>query len=201
MSSSKKLEEIKSLLPLYVKKNKLVRNLEEIDKSFDNEEIRKELRFWEIIDKGYENLKCKISEPDDKIFSKILNRIEKEKVKKKGFINFISLNPRYSIAFMVAQFLVILSLIFYILNLRYEYMTLSSSNIRAETKVAINVVFNENAKETEIRELLLKIDGKIIDGPTSTGLYVIEIKDGEKRDLALRILKESKIVFFVEPAL
>lgn len=200
MNSSKKLEEIKSLLPLYVKQNKMDEKCEQIDKSLDNEEIKRELNFWKMIDRGYENLKCTIPEPNKKVFTEILKRIDKERNKKRGFFNFFILNRRYSVAFMVAQFLVILALIFYILNLKYEYRTLSVSNIKAATKTSLNVVFNENAREIEIRELLRQIDGKIIDGPSSTGLYLIEIKDKEKKDFALRILKESKIVFFVEPA-
>lgn len=201
MNFSKKLEEIKSLLPLYVKKIKSVGTIEQIDKSLDNEEIRKELNFWEMVNKGYENIKCNLAEPDKNTLSKILKKIDEERNKKKSFLKLFILNPRYSLTFMVSQFLVILALIFYILNINHEYKTLSVSNIDAETRVIINVVFNENAKEIEIRELLRKIEGKIIDGPSSTGLYLIEIKNKEKKDLVIKTLKESKIIFFAETVL
>lgn len=198
MNSSKKLEEIKSLIPLYWKKFKEDKNLENL---LDHEEIRKDLIFWEIVNRGYENIKCQLPEPNKFIFSKIANKIQEQKHKKNSFFNLLSLNPRYSFVLLVAQFLLIISLIFYIFNLKYEYKTLSINNIKAESSASINVVFNENAKEIEIRDLLIRIDGKIINGPSTTGLYIISINNSEQRDLILKILRESKIVLFAEPAI
>ncbi len=98
------------------------------------------------------------------------------------------------------QFLVIIGLLLYIFNLKYEYKTLSTTEIRAETPYGINVVFKENVKEKEIRELIRKIDGRIIDGPSKTGLYVIGIKDREQKDRVLDILRKSDIVLLAKPA-
>lgn len=79
MNSSKKLEEIKSLIPLYWKKFKEDKNLENL---LDHEEIRKDLIFWEIVNRGYENIKCQLPEPNKFIFSKIANKIQEQKHKK-----------------------------------------------------------------------------------------------------------------------
>lgn len=200
MPSSKKLEEIKSLLPLYLKGFLSKKDSEEVNKSINDETIlKKELEFWDFVNKGYNRFKRDLPDPPEHIYSKIVSNLKKKKQKKEVFFNFLKLNPKFSFILIFAEFLIIVALIFYIFNLKYEYKTLSVIESRAETDVTLNVVLKENATEKEIRELLTKINGRIIDGPSKTGLYVISIKDKENKDKALDFLRKSNIVFFVEP--
>ncbi|MEJ5228188.1 hypothetical protein [Thermodesulfovibrio sp.] len=198
MPFSKKLEKIKEMLPLYSKRLVSDEKREEIENILSNEPaLQKELNFWNGVKRGYDKIKNDFPEPSNNIYPKISSRI---KVRRKYIWNIFSLNPKFSFGFIMFQFLVIIGLLFYILNLKYEYKTLSTAEIKAETAYAINVVFKEDVKEKEIRELLKKIDGRIIDGPSKTGLYVVGIKDREKKDRVLDILRKSGIVLLAEPA-
>lgn len=201
MPSSKKLEDIIAILPLYSKRLITCEKKEEIEKILCNEpKLQKELNFWDSIKRGYEKIQSDLPEPSDNIYPKISRKIKERKKIRYNIWNLFSLNPKFSFGFIMFQFLVIIGLLFYIFNLQYEYQTLSTTEIRAETAYAINVVFKEDVKEKEIRELLKKLDGRIIDGPYKTGLYVIGIKDRDQKDRVLDILRKSGIVLVAEPA-
>ena len=64
----------------------------------------------------------------------------------------------------------------------------------------INVIFREQATESEIRELLLKINGRIVDGPTRSGLYIVGLKARQQGDSALETLRKSALVKMAEKA-
>lgn len=201
MPFSKKLEDIRSMLPLYSKKLISDEKKEEIEKSLCNEpELQRELNFWNRVKEGYEKIKTDLPEPPTDIYPKIIKEIKKREKTKISIWSIFSLNPKFSFGFIMVQFLVILGLLFYIFNLKYEYKTLSTTEIRAETSYTINVVFKEDAREKDIRELIKKIDGRIIDGPSKTGLYIIGIKDREKKETVLNILRKSNIVVLAEPS-
>ncbi len=203
MLSSKKLEEIKSMLPLYSKKLLSKKDQDTIEAVLkQDQEMQKELNFWMMINKGYEKLKNEMPEPPKNIYSKIvanIENIEKENKQKFIFPNIFKLNPKISFALIMAEFLLIIGFIFYIFNLKYEYRTLSVNEIKADTSYKINVVFKEDIREKEIRELLTKINARIIDGPSKSGLYVLGIKDEKNKDYALDFLRKSDVVFLAEP--
>lgn len=80
------------------------------------------------------------------------------------------------------------------------YSTLSATTaVATADTVGINVVFRPNAMETDIRALLLAIEGSVTGGPSMEGRYVVTIS--KQRDLAnvVQALKESEIVLFAEP--
>ena len=49
----------------------------------------------------------------------------------------------------------------------------------ATPPIQIQVKFVETAKEIQIRELLKELDGQIVNGPTSEGLYILEFPQPE----------------------
>lgn len=49
----------------------------------------------------------------------------------------------------------------------------------ATPPIQIHVKFVETAKEIQIRELLKELDGQIVNGPTSEGLYILEFPQPE----------------------
>jgi anti-sigma factor RsiW len=68
--------------------------------------------------------------------------------------------------------------------------------------VRLRVVFQETASERQIRSLIQGMHGRIVDGPTSDGAYIMELASGDqaaaqKKVDALRSEKES--VRTVEP--
>ncbi len=80
------------------------------------------------------------------------------------------------------------------------YSTLSTTEVPASIeKIGINVVFRPNAPESDIRSLLLGIQGSVSSGPSREGRYVVGISNRSDLDKAVRALKQSEIVLFAEP--
>lgn len=81
------------------------------------------------------------------------------------------------------------------------YSTLSATEVAANAeKIGINVVFRPNAPESDIRSLLLTIQGSIGSGPSREGRYMVSISNRSDLDKTVRTLKQSEIVAFAEPA-
>jgi len=82
------------------------------------------------------------------------------------------------------------------------YRTLAGPEVISPRGPCLQVVFQEDATEGAIRELLLEIGGKIVAGPTPMGVYLIELPEGLDRQQIKGIvssLREKKeIVKFVE---
>jgi hypothetical protein len=81
-----------------------------------------------------------------------------------------------------------------------RYTTLSSIPFGSNDKIKINIVFNENAKEAEIRNILNRLELVIVNGPTPEGLYIIAARKSDRIDQLVEDLKGAKIVKFVERA-
>ncbi len=80
------------------------------------------------------------------------------------------------------------------------YSTLSATqDTIASEKIGINVVFQPNALESDIRSLLHKIQGSISNGPSTEGRYLVNINTQTDLDTTMQTLKQSKIVLFAEP--
>lgn len=58
----------------------------------------------------------------------------------------------------------------------------------------VQVTFAPGATEAEIRELLLRLGGRLADGPSALGVYRIAFADDAARDAALSALSSSAIV-------
>ncbi|MDK9706421.1 MAG: hypothetical protein OEL83_05165 [Desulforhopalus sp.] len=79
------------------------------------------------------------------------------------------------------------------------YRTLSATDMAATAgKAGINVVFQPNALESDIRNLLHGIRGSVRSGPSREGRYVVGISDPGDLDKTVQVLKQSNIVLFVE---
>lgn len=110
--------------------------------------------------------------------------------------------PSFGRALVAAQFVLILGLaggLGYTLRER-DYSTLSGTTQTAgSARLAIR--FNEGISETEMRQLLRGIDGKIVDGPSALGIYTIELaaKDNAAIDKIVENLRtKTSIVTYVE---
>lgn len=110
--------------------------------------------------------------------------------------------PSFGRALVAAQFLLILGLaggLGYALRER-DYSTLSGTTQTARgSRLAIR--FNEAISESEMRQLLRGIDGKIVDGPSALGIYTIELAAKEKAaiDKVVESLRtKMSIVTYVE---
>ncbi|HSF42013.1 MAG TPA: zf-HC2 domain-containing protein [Thermoanaerobaculia bacterium] len=80
------------------------------------------------------------------------------------------------------------------------YRTLSASEAPRGDAARVRVLFKENATEKEIREILLRVQGEIVGGPSAFGAYTIEIPtDGETPGALLAHLRSQPQVRFAEP--
>lgn len=197
-------KELKKVFPLYV--NNLLDNSHK--KKFEkylkeDEEFQKELREWMYIKEAYHLIAKEIPEPSKEVYSKILEKIRENRLQRlcKTFVSTFKLlpYPKFSFAVILLQFVIILFLVFYIWFSPRTYYTLSTPVFMEKNLVKINVVFKENAKEKDLRQLLLSNQAKIIDGPYPSGLYVVGIKK-ENLEKVLKNFEKSNFVEFVEKA-
>ena len=79
------------------------------------------------------------------------------------------------------------------------FKTLSATDMATTAeKAGINVVFQPNALESDIRNLLHGIQGSVSSGPSREGRYVVRIGNPGDLDRTVQALKQSEIVLFVE---
>jgi hypothetical protein len=78
------------------------------------------------------------------------------------------------------------------------YHTLGDAPPVAFSRRALVVVFRGERSEQEIRRLLLRVEARIVDGPSSVGAYTVEVPDGRQR-AALALLRTDPAVAFAEP--
>ena len=150
--------------------------------------------------------------PSDAIFNKISRKVGvQHKVEGKAFpqsdspvesiVNFWR-QIRQSIAvpwMLAAVQTVVIVLLLSPVSEDTRYATLSATKpaVTAE-KITINVVFRDNASESDIRSLLQEIQGSFSSGPSREGRYVVSIDSRNDLDQAVRTLKHSNIVVFAE---
>ena len=80
------------------------------------------------------------------------------------------------------------------------YRTLSAPAAPRGDAVRVRVVFAETATEKEIREILLRVHGEIVAGPSVFGTYTVEIPtEGETPGTLLAHLRSQPQVRFAEP--
>jgi len=198
-----KLKRLRDMIPLYLngtlgKEKKILENsLEEFP------QLKREFLEFSEIKNSYKEVKDESITYSNKIYKKILEKIEERRLlnprkeypeKIKRFIS----SPILSWSIVIVELMVIALLGFY-LPREVGYRTFSTEQFfRGGGK--INVIFESESKEKEIRELLTKIGANIVSGPTSEGLYMIELKKGGDLESAIKYLKKSDIVRFAEKA-
>jgi anti-sigma-K factor RskA len=78
-----------------------------------------------------------------------------------------------------------------------SYRTLGVSNPSAQLHDAIAVKFDPAITESEMQRVVLGVGARIVDGPTSTDVYVLEIP-AEGADRALQALRTDRAVRLAE---
>lgn len=80
------------------------------------------------------------------------------------------------------------------------YRTLSAPEAPRGNAARVRVLFAETATEKEIREILLRVHGEIVGGPSAFGTYTVEIPTGgETPGALLAHLRAQPQVRFAEP--
>jgi hypothetical protein len=78
------------------------------------------------------------------------------------------------------------------------YHTLAATPAPAATRTKIIVVFDHASAERKIRDVLVRVDARIVDGPTSDGAYTLEVARDRQREI-LEELRQQSIVTLAEP--
>jgi len=187
------------LVPLYVKGLLTDAERKEFEKAVSEcPDLKNTIEEWKLLSEAYKALECRLPEPSRNLFPKITEKVRE--TKSRSFFQRLIPTPGLSLAFMAVQLLIIITLGVYIVQLKHEYRTLSAPSVMVSEPIKINIVFKENTTETEIRNLLLQVNGRIIDGPYSTGLYIVGIKSGADLGKTLNIIRENKIIAIAEKA-
>jgi hypothetical protein len=82
---------------------------------------------------------------------------------------------------IIAQFLVIIGLVALLALNPWGageriYRTLSGPSLVAGKGPRISILFQDRVQEKSVREVILEIDGTIVNGPTPLGIYTVELK-------------------------
>jgi putative zinc finger protein/fervidolysin-like protein len=78
------------------------------------------------------------------------------------------------------------------------YRTLGDTPTVMPGRPTIVVVFKGEHAEQEIRRLLLSLNARVVDGPSSVGAYRLELREGGQQE-ALALLRADPAVAFAEP--
>jgi len=174
--------------------------------------LKQELSEFEEIAALYPDIEEEIPFPSsDRVFSRIMDNIDAQEKKAPSpdgpgvlfekladFIRTTFFSPRVAWAVAAVQLLLLVTLVGTMPD-RQEFETLSSGGATTETVLKINIVFEEDAMEKDIRALLNHLDAGIVAGPMANGLYVIEITQSPSPDDVLKALMDSKFVRLAEP--
>lgn len=173
--------------------------------------LKQELSEFEEIAALYPDIEEAIPFPSsDRVFSRIMDNIDAQEKKAASpdgpgvffeklteFIRTTFFSPRVAWAVAAVQLVLLVTLVGTMPD-RQDFKTLSSGGGTSETALKINIVFEEDAKEKDIRALLNQLDAGIVAGPTANGLYVIEIPQSPSPDDVLKVLVDSKLVRLAE---
>jgi len=102
---------------------------------------------------------------------------------------------------MVAQLFLVVGLIAALL---YQptpqyYRSLGAVAKPAGPESGLVVVFGETVAQQDVRDLLLRLHARIVDGPSPVGAYTLQVAQGDQAT-ALAVLRHTSSVVFAEPA-
>ncbi len=115
--------------------------------------------------------------------------------------------PALAATLIIAQFLVIIGLVALLaLNPwgagKRIYRTLSGPTIVEGKGPHVAILFQERVQEKDVREVILGIEGTIVNGPTELGIYTVELKSEmrpeELRTLIATLRQKKDTIRFVE---
>jgi len=174
--------------------------------------LKQELAEFEEIAALYPDIEEEIPFPSsDRVFSRVMDNIDAQEKKAASpdgpgvlfekladLIRMTFFSPRVAWAVAAVQLVLLVTLVGTMPDTQ-DFETLSSGGATTATVLKINIVFEEDAMEKDIRALLNQLDAGIVAGPMANGLYVIEIAQSPSPDDVLKVLLDSKFVRLAEP--
>jgi len=210
-----RIKKLRYWIPLYLNGSLSERERQEFEDALDQyPRLKEELEEFSEIKEFYykdKEIKKDVSLPSDFLYQRIQRNIEYEKrpspsffeegsiAKVLEFLKGLFSSPRLSWGIAAVQFAIILLLIIN-LTTGNGFETLTSRHSQQGDGMRINVVFDKESKEKEIREALNRIGATIVKGPSPEGLYTIMVKNDQDLEMKLEVLRKAEIIRFVEKA-
>jgi anti-sigma-K factor RskA len=172
-------------------------------------ESQHEMLEFSEIKSFYDDKKKEFLPPSDAVYWRIMSNIRAETKPKpasilwqfwtqvKGFSRPLFTSPRVAWAVVAVQVAVILAMAL-TLPQDNRFKTLSLESATRGNGSIINIVFDQESTEGEIRDILNSMEATIINGPSFEGLYVIRIQKGRDVEETLQGLRKTKPVKFAE---
>ncbi len=204
--------ELRELIPLYLNKRLSEKERKEFEFALDKyPELKRELEEFSKIKEVYKEIEHEIPLPSSVLYQRILKNIKPEAKlaltpplrgyieRLQNFLNNFFSSPRLSWGVAVVQFAVIILLVITLVR-GDRFRTLSSTYAPPKDIVRVNIIFDKESREKEIREVLNKVGAMIIRGPSPEGLYIVEMKERKDIEEVLAGLRKTKVVRFAERA-
>ncbi len=206
-------DELRELIPLYLNKRLSEKESQEFEEALNKyPELKRELMEFSEIKGSYKNIADEIPPLSDNLYERIITNIKSKPAMmpsvpgRKGYIGQLQeflkgfyYSPRVSWGAAVVLLVVIL-LLTITLPREDKFRTLTTEYTVQEDGIRINIVFDKESKEKEIREVLTRAGATIINGPSPEGLYTIYMKDNQDIETRLKVLRNAEIVRFAEKA-
>lgn len=180
-------------------------------------ELQQDLKIFKNVESVFKATEHLEDDHADHLFSRIRQNIQSEnntqksessglkarEIQRDSWWNRLLNNTPLAWGFAFAQFALIAVLL--IINVdehEVTYGTLSGSAITQDSAARLNIVFNPSATLGEISGLLHETGTQLVNGPSKTGLIVVEIPDKQKNaTLVLEQFRNSQLVQFAEIAI
>jgi hypothetical protein len=206
------LNQLKEMIPIYLNGRLSEKEHAAFDEGLQRfPELEKELADFAEIQQSYATIEKEIPLDSDALFARIQNNIQKDAAQApqsqiKAWFEQLRQKvadwyhtPALSWSLAGVQFAALL-LVVMLIPQKQAYQTLTAPPVHADG-IRINAVFHQEAKEIEIRTLLQQVGATIVDGPSATGLYVLEVGTSTDIDALIQTLTASGIVRLAEKAL
>ena len=207
---------LKEMIPLYL--NGQLNQAEQ--KAFaqglqDHPELAAEVAEFEAIQASYHDLEAETPFPQqDILFSKIMDKIDREaapavqtrasarkdkpdwREKLGDFFYSVFKSPQVAWSVAVVQVVLLVALLVGMPQ-HSTFQTLTAPGRMLDGQKTLPVVFDDNAREKDIRDVMIKIGATIVDGPSADGRYVVAIAGNQSQEAVADRLRQSGIVAFV----
>ncbi len=80
-----------------------------------------------------------------------------------------------------------------------EFTTVYGASVKSGATADFNIALEPGATVAELQALLGNVEAQIVSGPTSMGIYSIDVADDDQLDAARTVLSEHPITVFVQP--
>ena len=203
------VEALKAMIPLYLngqlgdaERQAFAQGLK------DHPELAAEVAEYEAIQASYHDLEAETPFPrQDILFGRIMDKIDFEEAaarevkfgwreKLADFFHTTFRSPK--VAWSVAAVQVVLLVVLLAgMPLRGTFQTLTAPGHLPDGRITLNVVFDANTREKDMRAVLIDNGATIVGGPSADGRYIVAIAGNRSPQAVADAMLQSGVVAFV----